>query len=621
MGIWIQATDEGYYLEGGKEKLLWGTFTDLSRTEAFTYGFSAGTHYLSYLSHLLFGLSTWTWRIPFFAINLIAWCCMFLYVEHRRTAFEACLLCLTVSSLPMVVAYERTASNDVLIGSLLAISFFLAAGSGKTRLFAAAVVSAAMVLVKPSVFVLLPFVLAGVLSVRHFRTVWVDAAIFLSTALAAIFAFKFIVALAVLPDAAREGCSIFEIVRTTTTHYPLPSILALSDHVRGLSSFPRDPSGRLLGFFAALLVAVPLAAALREIYSRRHIWRIVLFLAAPAYIAAVSVMNTLYTHYFIPAVMLLPAVIAEIANSESDVDIGKANARAPLVLITGGCLLAVAVFGLSTYVFDPTSAQKVYSRIYNFPSRIVWTELAMPLALIFMATVLFVAIFASRGRMRAIGLAAFPLFVLASTVVAYLPAATMAPYMKALASADLWPMAFNLVVGFALIVLPAVIPGMLGRRGVLAGGLAGVFVLGLCLMPNWCRATSELLRPGTHRHAEVAAELSKLLPSDAIVVGERANQLLMSLPIRTATTFAANSNPIPVLARIRARYPAAPLYALIDSQHSYCVQHYKDHAKEYRLDLVKSFKMPSFGSGNPADVHLCRIYPIASRPNAISDKP
>ena len=31
------STDEGYYLSGGKEKLLWGHFVDLPRSEAFTY--------------------------------------------------------------------------------------------------------------------------------------------------------------------------------------------------------------------------------------------------------------------------------------------------------------------------------------------------------------------------------------------------------------------------------------------------------------------------------------------------------------------------------------------------------------------------------------------------------
>lgn len=83
--IWeygYNATDEGYYLSGGKEKFVWNHFVDLPRNEAFTYGFSAGTHWLSYASHLAFGLSTWTWRIPFLCVYFAAWLFAFLHLEE-----------------------------------------------------------------------------------------------------------------------------------------------------------------------------------------------------------------------------------------------------------------------------------------------------------------------------------------------------------------------------------------------------------------------------------------------------------------------------------------------------------------------------------------------------------
>ncbi|MGN0853080.1 MAG: hypothetical protein ACI4Q3_06850 [Kiritimatiellia bacterium] len=101
--------------------------------------------------------------------------------------------------------------------------------------------------------------------------------------------------------------------------------------------------------------------------------------------------------------------------------------------------------------------------------------------------------------------------------------------------------------------------------------------------------------------------MAEILPPDAIVIGERSNQMLMSLPIRTATTFADNSNPVPVVSRIRKRYPDAPLYALLDTQHSYILQHFREHAKEYRLGVVGKFAMPSFAAGTPSDVYLCKI--------------
>ena len=82
----------------------------------------------------------------------------------------------------------------------------------------------------------------------------------------------------------------------------------------------------------------------------------------------------------------------------------------------------------------------------------------------------------------------------------------------------------------------------------------------------------------------------------------------MSLPVRTATTFATGSNPIPVIESILKSEPKAELYALIDMQNVYNLQHYRKHSQEYSLQPVKTFKMPSFGDGGRMlDVHLCKI--------------
>ena len=59
---------------------------------------------------------------------------------------------------------------------------------------------------------------------------------------------------------------------------------------------------------------------------------------------------------------------------------------------------------------------------------------------------------------------------------------------------------------------------------------------------------------------------SKLVPEDAVVIGERSNQMLMSLPIRTATTFAANSDPIPVIESILKAKPDAKLPELKEGE-------------------------------------------------------
>ncbi|MGN0853081.1 MAG: ArnT family glycosyltransferase [Kiritimatiellia bacterium] len=430
------ATDEGYYLCGGKEKLLWGTFVDLSRMEAFTYGFSPLTHYLCYLACRIGGLSCWTWRIPFCCINFLAWMCMFGHVQKRRNSLEAFLLCAAISSLPLMVAYERTASNDVLIGSLLAISFVLGCGRGAIRLCASAAVLGLIVLVKPSVFALLPCAVSAVLlggAASNRRIDWRGLSVFAGVFAISVLLYKLVAALMVLPDAANEGVSIFEVVKRTTTHYPLPSITAFHDHFRGLSSFPRVPSAQMLGFVGGLLVPVPLAFLAREACGSRNWGKMLLYLGIPAYVGAVSVMNTLYTHYFIPVIMLLPALFAEAADA-ADGEVaqeGSSFVRRTIVILVAAFAIAQTLLHYSVFKLDPRVAQTVFSQVYNFPRQIVWSQFVpFASAFVLVGTAL-VAVGSAHRRWLHCLAYSVPIAALASVVIAYLPSVAMAPYLKA----------------------------------------------------------------------------------------------------------------------------------------------------------------------------------------------
>ncbi len=603
------ATDEGYYLSGGKERLVWGYFVDLPRNEAFTYGFSAGTHWLSYLAHLLFGLSTWTWRIPFTLIYLAAWLAMYCHVAKRTGAALAFALCTSISLTPLVIAYERTASNDTLIGALLVLSYVIAAGGKRWRVLCAGVLAGAVVLVKPSVWVLLPIVAAGVADERELRACIKDLALFLGVAIASVFAWKLVVALSVLPDARRAGVGMWEIVRKTTTHYPLPSIFDFTSHFKGISSYPRDPSIQILSVSAPLILSIPFAMAARNALTKKLNGHFLLFLALPAYIAAVSVMNTIYTHYFIPVVMMLPIVFSAIVQDLSQAEDNRMPWRsAVLMLVLVLALCALGIIGLASYSMPPAISQNYFSKIYNHPRNIVWGG-TWPMLGVF--SLLVMAVWAATQRFRVstwqIALFAIVSLVAASVVFAPLPAVQLAPYMKKSASEYFMPLALSLVASSVLL------PAIFDLKGRLPGRWIATCALPLCVLasylatPTWRTAFGELVRPGTHRHAEMAKELRTLLPEDAIVIGERSNQMLMSLPIRSATTFSANSDPIPIIKSILEAEPNAKLYALADSQHAYNLQHYREHANEYRLRPVKTFKMPSFSTGAPADVFLCEI--------------
>ena len=123
----------------------------------------------------------------------------------------------------------------------------------------------------------------------------------------------------------------------------------------------------------------------------------------------------------------------------------------------------------------------------------------------------------------------------------------------------------------------------------------------------WRSAAAELVKKGTFVQKNAAEELSALVPTDAVVLGERSNQVFMSHPVRTATTFLDNSNPFPIIEELRKRDPGVKLYALLDVQHAYMLGHFQKNQDKCRLELVKTVKMPSFANGALVDVYLCRL--------------
>jgi hypothetical protein len=127
------------------------------------------------------------------------------------------------------------------------------------------------------------------------------------------------------------------------------------------------------------------------------------------------------------------------------------------------------------------------------------------------------------------------------------------------------------------------------------------------MTPLWRQSAVELATLRTHYHRDAAKVIAKLVPENAVVIGERSNQMLMSLSTRTASTFAFNSDPMPIVKALWKREPATPLYALVDTQHSYNLNHYRENASLCNLQVVHKFKMPSFGTGAPCDVYLCKI--------------
>ena len=184
-------------------------------------------------------LSDWAFRIPFILLGGLAWCALYVFVAKKTSPLSALLICGTLSLTPMLLAYERTASNDALIGAL-AVLAYVAAALGKTwrSIVLAAAIGASIVLVKPSVFVLLPLIAAGVLSRPKLKAWYLDLALFVLGSAGFLFLFRLGVHLSVAGEAAAQGVSAHELIRRTTTHYPLPKLTDIAGLLKGLSAFP-----------------------------------------------------------------------------------------------------------------------------------------------------------------------------------------------------------------------------------------------------------------------------------------------------------------------------------------------------------------------------------------------
>ena len=606
-------TDEGYYMGAAKDMFLRGEFCDITAGESFTYGYSPLTHWLAYLGYRLFGLTDWGWRVPFAALYLAAWCLSFLYVRRRCGNAAAFLWGAVFSSLPVVVAYERTACNDLAIGALAAIAFCLAAGKGRWRIFAAAAVAGSITLVKPSVWVLLPLVAAGVLSERKTRSHWLDVCLFAVAAVAAVFAWRALAVLSLYPEAPKHGLSASELIRRTTTHNALPSLFDFDQLFRGFSSFPRDICFKALGPAAAFVSVVPLAMAARDALRSRWSWRILMYLAIPAYVAGVSVNNSICLHYYHPALMTLPLLFAEIARDFNDETPERAAAKSQTMALFFGA--AVAVMAALAAMASPPQreiAAKAFSTISNLPQGLVWKSNAAYGIVVALGLVVLLAVMRGLRALAREG-AVWLLLALVGASVAFagVPGLRLAQYLKQTDAEWFAPIAVSLLSSAVFLVLAFGLRATVFRKRVFMAFAPAVFAVAFAFIPTWRNGVVELLRPGSRLQREVAKEIAGLLPEGAVVIGERSRQVLMGQPFRTATTM-PGCDPIPIVRRLLAADPEAKLFALADSQNAYNLQHFREHAREYRLDLVREFKLPSFANGQPASVYLCRIVQLPS---------
>jgi len=193
-----------------------------------------------------------------------------------------------------------------------------------------------------------------------------------------------------------------------------------------------------------------------------------------------------------------------------------------------------------------------------------------------------------------------------SVAFAALPSVLFAPRFHVSPGFYLPHLVLVLTATAVFLVTVHALPASVFRRRMLVAFPVLAVAAAFAFAPSWRSAAAQLVSAPGYATRAVATEIARIVPEDAVVVGERARLVLMGHPHRTATTM-PSCTPIPIVDKLFAADPSAKVYALLDSQNAYNLKHFRENAARYGLEHLKTFKMPSFGDGKPCDVYLCRV--------------
>ena len=606
------ATDEGFYAGGGKQKLLFGRFINATRAAPCTYAICPSTHILTWGAFLIFGQTTWAHRVFPFLISTFAWLCLFHFLSRKTLAWIAFLLCAVCLLNPFMMVYGRTACNDTLMASVLLLGYIVTRRKGNRFPFLGGFVFGLSLWVKQSLWILFPLVLSGAAMSaspkdRRSRMLYCLAGFLVSVC------FQYgLIRLMIYTDALSQDVTIGELMRISNSSYPIPNPFDWDLTFKGVSSFPRFPTGGLLGVFIPLVLVLPALLLLRRLTDSPVRWdgRLLIYLTMPLYVAGIMILPVYYAHYFIPVIAFIPVLWFE---ARRDLKLWAGKER-----WLGVALLAIALVGvmISFHSFEVTadkadSLSQYLANAYNLPQEIVWTRNGVYI----LAAAAFLTALGLWARLRKPTARVACGVLLSALGVADLCYCRL-PLSEAYKYTAIFPDTMKDVAHLLQIVSVVLFFVVWGGAGMLRHTirwyllLLALFVFGTVANPRWRKGVGELTARG-QLHKKAVAELAQIIPDNAVVFGERAPQLLLSLKARTVP--APNASPVPIVLKVHEQFPERPLFALLDSEHKYHFTHYEESKDKIRLEVLRTLQLPSFNTGLPSNVFLVRLHVLGKQ--------
>jgi hypothetical protein len=606
------ATDEGFYTGGGKQKLLFGRFINVARGAPCTYAICPSTHILTWAAFSVFGQTTWAHRVFPMMFSTVAWLCLFHYLSRRTLPWIAFLLCAVCLLNPFLMVYGRTASNDSLMASIVLMGYVVTRQKGRLFPFLGGFVFGLGLWVKQSIWVLFLLGLGGAAMTASAGSRWRRMLCYGAGFMCSVCLQYGLIRLLVYSDAVSQGVSMDDLLSASDSSYPIPNPFDWLATFRGVSSFPRHPTGGLLGVTIPLFIVLPALLLLRRLADSPVRWdgRLLIYLTLPLYAACIMILPVYYAHYFIPVIAFVPVLWFE-ARRDLKVWAGKES------WLGWGLMALALLYVMTSFHSFEISDDKAHSlapflaNAYNLPQQIFW----MRNGLYILAAAALLTALGLWARLRKPTWRVALAVMLAALGVADLCYCRI-PLSEAYKFTTIFPETMKdiahllQVASVVLFFCVWCLPGRFRRSVNWYLFLLLLFVGGTAANPRWRKGTGELFERG-YLHKRAVAEMAKRVPDHAVVFGERAPQLCLTLKARVAPC--PNGDPVPIVLNVHEKFPERPLFALLDSEHNYHFTHYEKNKDRIQMQVLHTLRLPSFNNGLPSNVYLVRLH-VLERP-------
>ncbi len=604
-------TDEGYYTAGGRQAYLGHDFVSASTREGYTFYTCPMMHLEAFASYKLFGLTTWAHRVPFVLGAILAWLAVYWMAARKTVPWLAFATTLIVSCNPYSLVYERTASSDIAMGSLVVFACFLLLRRKSMFTVLSGILFALACQCKFSAIAFVPMFLALAWPSRKKRF-W-TLVIWCFSAFAVYKAARWGVDAYFSSMAAKAGLDgeTFHAMLVRTSKGLGWKIKSIPAMLLRWSTIPRWGEGGNLLFFMVWGVVVPAGVVLRRIMFSPLKWSVAarLSFGMLAYMVLVGTHIFYNVRYLTPIMFFIPLLII-LARRELKFRLAFTPSLLKWSLLTAGGLVAyLLVFSVWPFGagLDTQAMKDFFYSPYLPPKRNLWALTGM---FIFVSTVFVVLpaclVFRKQLKIRSM-LAGFVLVLLGSqlcsTVVPYLSPAILEkpPAWKT------WAAAFQSVIVlycFTVWLRPRFIRGFRGWYGLFIVVFMGIYLL----TPSWSKGFGELMSRKTYVR-DTTLQLQKQLPENSVMMGERSSTMFVSSKMDVASLGKMQEPDVieTVVSQLQ-REPDRPVFIMLDPVERNCWVALQKNQDKVTLKIIGKVPLPSLGSPALMDIYIGQLF-------------